>query len=93
MLRGVLYNGKDVMSEMVDNSLLLRGANGTLKIVTENSSVDLIEGAAAADAPCTVYNMAGQVVFEGMRSAAADVLAAGVYVVKTAGRTEKIVIR
>ncbi len=93
VLRGVLYNGKDVMSEMVDNSLLLRGANGTLKIMTENTSVDLIEGAAAADAPCTVYNMAGQVVFEGMRSAAADVLAAGVYVVKTAGRTEKIVIR
>lgn len=93
VLRGVLYNGKDVMSEMVDNSLLLRGANGTLKIMTENTSVDLIEGAAAADAPCTVYNMAGQVVYEGMRSAAADVLAAGVYVVKTAGRTEKIVIR
>lgn len=93
VLRGVLYNGKDVMSEMVDNSLLLRGANGTLKIMTENTSVDLIEGAAEADAPCTVYNMAGQVVFEGMRSAAADVLAAGVYVVKTAGRTEKIVIR
>lgn len=93
VLRGVLYNGKDVMSEMVDNSLLLRGANGTLKIVTENSSVDLIEGAAEADAPCTVYNMAGQVVYEGMRSAAADVLAAGVYVVKTAGSTEKIVIR
>lgn len=93
VLRSVLYNGKDVMSEMVDNSLLLRGANGTLKIMTENTSVDLIEGAAEADAPCTVYNMAGQVVFEGMRSAAADVLAAGVYVVKTAGRTEKIVIR
>lgn len=93
VLRGVLYNGKDVMSEMEDNSLLLRGANGTLKIMTENTMGDLTEIATEADAPCTVYNIAGLVVFEGMRSAVADVLPAGVYVVKTADRTEKIMIR
>ena len=96
-LRAVMYNGKDITSQMEGNSLLLAGGNGTLQILLDNASVETVnaDGAVSADEPCRVFNLTGTMVFEGTRSDAFNALDAGIYVIRYAssGKTEKIVIK
>lgn len=95
-LKSVLYNGVDMTDKMEGNSLLLPvGSNGTLKIVSNNDGVGIedVESASPADALCEVYDLQGRHAFSGKRNEVENVLSSGIYIVKTNGKTEKIVIR
>ncbi|MCM1406276.1 MAG: leucine-rich repeat domain-containing protein [[Clostridium] fimetarium] len=96
-LVSVIYNGVDIKDQMVGNSVLVPGvANGSLKIVTriiDAGVEDVTLGAEAATGLCDVYDLQGHLRFTGDRADVETALPAGIYVVRTATATEKVVIR
>lgn len=90
-------DGQDITACFDGTSILLPGNNkGTLKIFATPSGIESVEAEAdfiTGDARCTAFDTTGRAVYSGLRAYLEDSVAAGLYIVKSGDKTEKILVK
>lgn len=92
-VKAVKVNGTDVTAQMEGNSLLLTSLNGTLQIISEGAALEDITAQPSAEAMATAYDLSGRTVATAPRAEIASLLTPGIYILRSAGTTEKIIVK